>query len=128
MYNSSWYNSLIKPFLSPPNWVFAPVWFILYFTILISIILYIIKPAENKGLGYLYFIIQLILNFLWSPVFFAMQNIALALVVVVLLDIFILLTILKFYSVSKASGLILIPYFLWSLFATYLNFAYFLLN
>lgn len=128
MYNSLWYNSLTKPFLSPPNWIFAPVWFILYFTILISLILYIIKPAENKGLGYFYFAMQLILNFLWSPVFFAAQNIAFALVIVVLLDIFILLTILKFYSVSRVSGLILIPYFLWSLFATYLNLAYLLLN
>ena len=128
MYNSLWYNSLTKPFLSPPNWIFAPVWFILYFTILISLILYIIKPAENKGLGYFSFAMQLILNFLWSPVFFAAQNIAFALVIVVLLDIFILLTILKFYSVSRVSGLILIPYFLWSLFATYLNLAYLLLN
>ena len=128
MYNSLWYNSLTKPFLSPPNWIFAPVWFILYFTILISLILYIIKPAESKGLGYFYFAMQLILNFLWSPVFFAAQNIAFALVIVVLLDIFILLTILKFYSVSRVSGLILIPYFLWSLFATYLNLAYLLLN
>ena len=124
MFTSSWYNSLTKPFLSPPNWVFAPVWSILYLTIFISLILYLVKPVDNKTLGYVYFLAQLILNIAWSPVFFGMQNIPLALVVVLLLDIFILLTILEFYSVSKVAGIILIPYFLWTLFATYLNFDY----
>lgn len=128
MFNSTWYNSLTKPFLSPPNWVFTPVWTVLYVTIFISIVLYIIKPAENKTLGYIYFVAQIILNLSWSPVFFMAQNIFAALIIVVLLDIFILLTILKFYSVSKAAGLILIPYFLWALFATYLNLGYLLLN
>ena len=128
MFTSSWYNSLTKPFLSPPNWVFAPVWSILYLTIFISLILYLVKPVDNKTLVYVYFLAQLILNIAWSPVFFGMQNIPLALVVVLLLDIFILLTILEFYSVSKVAGIILIPYFLWTLFATYLNFAYLILN
>lgn len=128
MFTSTWYNSLTKPFLSPPNWVFTPVWTVLYVTIFISIVLYIIKPAENKTLGYIYFVAQIILNLSWSPAFFMAQNIFAALIIVVLLDIFILLTILKFYSVSKAAGLILIPYFLWALFATYLNLGYLLLN
>ena len=128
MFTSAWYNSLTKPFLSPPNWVFGPVWTVLYVTIFISIVLYIIKPAENKTLGYIYFVAQIILNLSWSPVFFMAQNSFAALIIVVLLDIFILLTILKFYSVSKTAGLILIPYFLWALFATYLNLGYLLLN
>ncbi len=128
MYNSSWYNSLIKPFLAPPNWVFIPVWSILYLTIFISLVLYVIKPEENKNSGYIFFAIQLILNLIWSPIFFGAQNIALALIIVIFLDIFVLFTILKFYSVSKISGLILIPYFLWVLFASYLNLGYLLLN
>lgn len=128
MFNSAWYNSLIKPFLAPPNWIFMPVWSVLYLTIFISLILYITKPAEDKNLGYIYFAIQMMLNLIWSPVFFGMQNIAIALAIVIFLDIFVLLTILKFYSVSKISGLILIPYFLWILFATYLNLGYLLLN
>lgn len=128
MFNSAWYNSLTKPFLAPPNWIFMPVWSVLYLTIFISLILYITKPAEDKNLGYIYFAIQMMLNLIWSPVFFGMQNIAIALAIVIFLDIFVLLTILKFYSVSKISGLILIPYFLWILFATYLNLGYLLLN
>ena len=91
MFTSAWYNSLTKPFLSPPNWVFGPVWTVLYVTIFISIVLYIIKPAENKTLGYIYFVAQIILNLSWSPVFFMAQNSFAALIIVVLLDIFILL-------------------------------------
>ena len=128
MFNSAWYNSLTKPFLAPPNWIFMPVWSVLYLTILISLILYITKPAEGKNLGYIYFAIQMVLNLIWSPVFFGMQNITTAFIIIIFLDIFVLLTILKFYSVSKIAGLILIPYFLWILFATYLNLSYLLLN
>lgn len=128
MYNSSWYNSLTKPFLSPPNWIFAPVWIILYITIFTSLILYFLKPSDEKTFGYVVFAIQLILNLAWSPVFFLMQNIPLALAIVLLLDMAIMLTILEFYSVSKISGLILIPYFIWSLFATYLTLGYLVLN
>lgn len=128
MYNSSWYNSLTKPFLSPPDWIFAPVWIILYITIFTSLILYFLKPSDEKTFGYVVFAIQLILNLAWSPVFFLMQNIPFALAIVLLLDMAILLTILEFYSVSKISGLILIPYFIWSLFATYLTLGYLVLN
>ena len=128
MFNSSWYDSLTKPFLSPPNWLFAPVWIILYITIFVSLVLYIITPDKEKTFGYVAFGAQLILNLAWSPVFFVMQNIPLALVIVLLLDMAILLTILEFYSVSKISGIILIPYFLWSIFATYLTLGYLILN
>ena len=128
MINSSWYDSLTKPFLSPPNWLFAPVWIILYITIFVSLVLYIITPDKEKTFGYVAFGAQLILNLAWSPVFFVMQNIPLALVIVLLLDMAILLTILEFYSVSKISGIILIPYFLWSMFATYLTLGYLILN
>ena len=128
MFNSSWYDSLTKPFLSPPNWLFAPVWIILYITIFVSLVLYIITPDKEKTFGYVAFGAQLILNLAWSPVFFVMQNIPLALVIVLLLDMAILITILEFYSVSKISGIILIPYFLWSMFATYLTLGYLILN
>lgn len=128
MFKPAWYYSLLKPPFAPPDWIFQPVWLILYFTILTAILLYIFKPAENKRNGYIYFILQLIFNLLWIPIFFYMQNIILALVVIIFLDIFVFLTIKKFYSVSKLSGLIFIPYFIWILFATYLNMGYLILN
>ncbi|MBO5949016.1 tryptophan-rich sensory protein [bacterium] len=128
MYNSAWYNNLIKPAFAPNNELFAPVWTILYLLIFISLILYILTKKEEKGAGYTYFTIQMILNLIWSPIFFFFQQITLALVVIILLDIFVILTIKKFYSISKLSAVLLIPYLIWILFATYLNFAYMILN
>lgn len=129
MYNSIWFNSLTKPFLNPPSEVFAPVWVILYILIFISLLIYIIKPARTSKIsGYIFFSIQLFFNIIWSPVFFFMQNIGFALFIVLLLDIFVFLTIRNFYKNSPISAFLLIPYFIWVLFATYLNGAYFVLN
>ena len=128
MYNSEWYNNLIQPPLSPPNWLFTPVWAILYILILFALILYILKESDNKKSGYIYYIIQIVLNFIWSPVFFGLKNIELAFFIIVLMDIFVILNIRKFYSIYKLSGIFLIPYLLWILFATYLNGTYWILN
>lgn len=128
MYNSDWYNSLIKPFLSPPDGVFLPVWTVLYITILISFILYFTNPNKNKKSGYIFFFVQLVLNLSWSFVFFKFKSISGGLIIIFLMGVFIFLTIKKFYSVSKVSGLILIPYFLWVLFAAYLNLGFLILN
>ncbi len=128
MYDSTWYNNLIQPPFAPPNWLFAPVWGVLYSMIAVALIIYINKQEYGKKSGYVFFTIQLILNLLWSPVFFGMQNMGLALIIVILMDIFVLLTIIKFYSVLKLTGILLIPYFVWILFATYLNAGYLFLN
>ena len=128
MFKSVWYYNLTKPPLAPPDWIFPPVWSILYFSMLVALLLYLFKPAQNKKSGYICFIAQLILNFLWTPTFFYLQNIVLALIVIILLDIFVILTIKSFYKVSKISGLILMSYLLWILFATYLNIGYLILN
>lgn len=129
MFNSIWYDSLTKPFLNPPAEIFSPVWIILYATILIALIVYTIKIAhKSKFLGYVYFVAQMVLNLIWSPVFFYFHNIGLALIIIILLDIAVFMNIKEFYSVSKISGIILIPYLIWILFATYLNISFFVLN
>jgi len=128
MYNSIWYENLVKPQFAPPDWVFAPVWTFLYITIFVSFVLFKVKPAYNKTLGYIFFCIQMLLNIIWSPAFFVLKNPLLALFIVVLLDVFIILTIYRFYRVSKISAIVLIPYLLWTLFATYLNLGYLVLN
>lgn len=128
MFKSVWYYNLTKPPLAPPDWIFPPVWSILYFSMLVALLLYLFKLAQNKKSGYIYFIAQLFLNLLWTPAFFYLQNIVLALIVIILLDIFVILTIKSFYKVSKISCLILIPYLVWILFATYLNIGYLVLN
>ena len=128
MYNSSWYYSLIKPPFSPPDGIFPPVWAILYLTIFIALILFIKSPVRNKKWGVIFFLLQMGLNLIWSPIFFGLRNIPLAFFIIVLLDTFVFLTIKSFYSASKPAGLFLVPYFIWILFATYLNFGYFILN
>ena len=128
MFNTFWYDNLNKPFLSPPDWIFMPMWTLLYITIFISLIFYIYTKPKNKTSGYIYFAAQIILNIIWTPLFFILQNISLALIDILLLDIFTILTIRKFYSISKISGILLIPYLLWIAFATYLNIGYFILN
>ncbi len=128
MYNSIWYNSLTKPAFSPPDWFFAPAWSFLYILIFASFIFYFLKKEENKESGYLFFGVQLLLNIIWSPVFFLAKSIFGAFLIIILLDIFVFLTIRKFYSVSKITGILLIPYFIWIIFATYLNAGFLILN
>ena len=116
--NYSWYQTLNQPFLTPPAWVFAPVWTVLYITMLIALIFYAKSfKIESKTWGYALFFLQFLVNFSWSPIFFGLQNIGLALAVVVLLDTLVLWNIIIFYKNSKPAGIILIPYFLWILFA-----------
>jgi len=128
MFDSLWYDSLIKPPFAPPDWIFAPAWTILYLMILFAFCFYFLKQAENKKSGYVFFAVQMFLNLIWSPIFFHHKSIIFAFIVIILLDIFVFLTIKKFYEVSKISAILLIPYFTWVIYATYLNIGYLILN
>ena len=124
MINLSWYNSLISPSIIPPHWIFAPVWFLLYVFMFVSLAFYIIHDNVNKKKGYIYFVLQFVLNLAWIPVFFTLKSISGGLIIMVLLDIFVFLTIKSFCNISKWACVFLIPYFIWILYATYLNFQY----
>jgi tryptophan-rich sensory protein len=125
----SWYSALIQPPLKPPAWLFAPVWTILYITMAVSLFLYARKyTIKNKAWGYVLFFTQLLVNLSWSPAFFGLKNIGLALALIILLDILVFFNIIEFFKVSKSAGRCLIPYFIWILFATYLNLGIFILN
>lgn len=129
MFDFSWYSSLIQPPLAPPSWLFSPVWIVLYISMIIALIFYAVKPSNQKKVwGYILFVTQILVNLAWTPAFFGVRNIGLALIIVILLDILVLFNIIEFSKISKASGKILIPYFLWILFATYLNAGIFILN
>ena len=129
MFNSIWFQSLNRPFLSPPAWIFSPMWTILYITIFISLVFYATSnKSQDKKWGYTLFILQMLANFAWSPVFFGLKNIPFALAIIILLDVLVLFNIIEFYKKSKPAGFLLIPYFIWILFATYLNFGYLILN
>ena len=127
--NLIWYETLNKPAFTPPSEVFAPAWTILYILIFVSLIIFLTKNTnENKTAGVVLFVIQMFLNLLWSPVFFYWQNISFAFAVIVLLDILVIGIIIAFYKVSKISAYFLVPYILWLLFATYLNWGFLVLN
>ena len=118
---TTWYAGLTKPSFSPPNWIFGPVWTILY--ILMGIALYLVW---KKYLSL--FVSHLVVNALWSIVFFGMHDVGLALLTIGILWAIILYMIIKFYKVSKWASYLLVPYLLWVSFATLLNLSVFILN
>jgi tryptophan-rich sensory protein len=127
----TWYVTLNKPSFNPPNWVFGPLWTLLYF--LMGISLYLVwttkeEPSYWKKSGIVLFFVQLGLNALWSYVFFGMKEIGLALAVIVGLLMVLVMTAMRFYLVNKLAGRLLIPYILWVSFATILNLAILNLN
>lgn len=124
----SWYTGLIKPAFNPPAWVFGPVWIILYFLMGVSLWLVWKSNSDKKKRAIWLFAAQLILNAVWSPVFFGFHSIGDALTIIVLLWAAIVLTIFIFSKVSKAAAWLLIPYVLWVSFAVYLNYSIWMLN
>jgi tryptophan-rich sensory protein len=129
MYNSVWYYSLNQPPFLPSATVFQIAWIALYTMLFISFVLYLTKHTEkSKILGYILFIIQIILNFVWPSIFFHFQNMNFALVILILLDITVWFTIKEFYQISKKATYFLFPYFIWIIFATYLNVGFVILN
>lgn len=126
---SSWYAFINKPSFSPPNWLFAPAWTLLYILMGISAFL-IWKKRDNLKTkqALIFYSIQLILNALWSIIFFGMHNLGLAFLEIIILWMFILITLIKFYKINKTAGLLFVPYLLWVSFASILNFAVWMLN
>jgi len=124
----TWYSTLTKPALSPPAWIFGPVWVTLYFLMGISLWLIWRSDSNEKNRALWLFAAQLTLNTIWSPVFFGAQAMGNALAIIVLLWAAIIMTILIFTKISKTAAWFLIPYILWVSFACYLNYAIWALN
>jgi translocator protein len=124
-----WYATLNRPIFNPPNWIFGPVWTVLY--VLMGISLYLIwiqPPGQARTFALVAFFIQLLLNFGWSFLFFYFKSISLALVEIILLWLSIVITLILFYKIKPLATYINIPYLLWVSFATLLNASYFKLN
>ena len=121
------YNDLIKPVLSPSGIVFPIAWTIIYLLIGISYTLLKEKGEEPKETKQLYYI-QLIFNYLWTFIFFVFKLRLLSVLWIIILDILVIVMTYQFYKQNKLSGLLLIPYVLWLLFATYLNISIYFLN
>ena len=128
---ASWYDTLQRPDLAPPNWVFAPVWTTLF--ALMGLAVWLVwrrlddaPAAARVAIGA--FAAQFVFNLAWSAAFFGAQNIALGLLVIAVLWLLIAVTILTFARVDRRAAALLVPYLLWVSFAAYLNYEFWLLN
>lgn len=125
----TWYRTIERPPLSPPNWVFGPVWTILF--VLMGIAAYIVwkkSSGKNRRIALGVYGFQLVLNTLWSIIFFGLQSPQWAFVEIIVLWLSIALTIALFARISKIAAWLLVPYILWVSFASYLNYSIWMLN
>jgi benzodiazapine receptor len=124
-----WYATLNRPSFNPPNGLFGPVWTTLYFLLGISFFLiWKTDPGKERNLAILVYLLQLVLNFGWSFLFFYFKAIGFALVEIVLLWISIVMMLILFYKIRPIAAYLNIPYVLWVTFATLLNTGYYYLN
>ena len=122
-----WYSNLIKPDFNPPDWIFAPVWTLLY--LMMTLAIWIFWHTKNRDINtiYIYFI-HIVFNTTWSLAFFAFHNIFLAFINLVILICLIIILIQRFRRVNFISSYLMIPYLLWCLYALFLNFNILVLN
>lgn len=126
----TWYASLAKPSFQPPNWIFGPVWTVLYALMgtAIWLVLRRVRDGRLRRQSVSIFVFQLVLNGLWTPVFFGAHALGAALVIISLLMVAILMTMLTFAQTSRLATLLLVPYLAWVMFATVLNASLWQLN
>lgn len=126
----TWYTTLNKPSFNPPNYLFGPVWSTLY--AIMGIASYLIwkrrNVAKNYTLAASVYFIQLVLNLMWSFIFFYQQQIGLALIEIIILLVAIIANSIVFYRINKVAGLLYIPYIMWVSFATVLTYSIYMLN
>lgn len=126
---TSWYAALEKPVLNPPNWIFGPVWSLLYALMGVALAFIILQSTKSsKKKAYFWFGAQLILNTVWSLVFFGLHFPWLGVAVIIALIASILMAIYEFGKIKRLSAWLLVPYLAWVCFATYLTVAIALLN
>lgn len=124
----TWYRGLNKPAFTPPDWLFAPAWTTLY--ILMGVSLYLVWSGgfrkNQSAIGI--FFLQLILNAIWSIIFFGLKNPELALAEIIVLWLVIIWTIWAFFPIAKIAAYLLVPYLVWVTFASFLNLSIVFLN
>lgn len=127
----TWYASLAKPVFNPPNFLFGPVWTLLFILIGISLFYILEHGVEKKKVpkkAILLFLAQMFLNVSWSILFFGFKSPILGFIDIIFLDFTVLYTILEYHKIRREAAYLLIPYILWILFATILNFSIMILN
>jgi tryptophan-rich sensory protein len=123
----SWYRTIAKPSWTPPDWLFGPVWTLLY--IMMAVAAWLVwKTKDRIGPAMALFAVQLALNLAWSFLFFGARSPGLAFIELVMLWVAVLLTMLAFFGRSTAAGLLFVPYLAWVSFAGALNLAIWAMN
>jgi tryptophan-rich sensory protein len=125
---TNWFQFVKKPSWNPPNWLFAPVWTLLYILMGISVALIWHSNSKNKKSAISLFVIQFILNLCWSIIFFNQHQTGWAFVEIIIMLIFIIMTNFSFYKINKTAAYLLLPYICWVSFATVLNGTIWFLN
>jgi benzodiazapine receptor len=126
---NAWYRTLNRPPLTPPDWIFGPVWTILYIMIAVSIVLYLRSDRKHlPALTISILVIHLAANFVWTYLFFRLKSPFWALMDIVVLDLTLIALIFLFHKASRLSAGLLLPYMAWVSFATYLNAGFLRLN
>jgi translocator protein len=126
---NSWYSDLQKPFFTPPSWVFAPIWTILYILMGISFYrVWKLTETSKRNIALFVFVLQLLFNGIWSFIFFKLHAIGLAFADIFILWVTIIVTMYLFTSLSRLAAWLLYPYLLWVSFAALLNFSIWQLN
>src|SRR6476661_4983981 len=121
-YGNHWFDALQKPSFMPPGWAFGVVWPILYALLGIAVAMVVAEPpSDRRRLALALFFSQLVLNFLWSPIFFAARDITLAKWVIFVMAILAAAAAGQFLRIRKAAGLLMVPYLAWLVFAATLN-------
>jgi tryptophan-rich sensory protein len=127
--DSPWFAALTKPATFPPPATFGIVWTVLYAMMGVAIALVCAAwGARFRAAAITMFVVQLLINLAWSPVFFGLHEIKIALAVILALDVVVLITIALFWRVRRLAGWLMVPYVLWILFATVLNWQFLELN
>lgn len=125
----AWYEALAKPPFNPPNWVFGPVWSLLYTGMAVAAwLVWRRRAAHDVALPLALYGFQLLLNAIWSWLFFGMHRMDIAFADILLLDGVVLATLLRFWHIHRAAGALFIPYLAWISFASLLNFSLWWLN
>ena len=127
LYKEPWYSMIIKPSFNPPDWVFAPIWIVLYIAMSVAIWLIWINPKRVEKIIYIYFI-HLLINGSWSIFFFGLHLILVSLIVIAIIIFFVVWLIKLYHPINKLSSFLMIPYLMWLSYAFVLNFYIFMLN
>ena len=123
-----WYVHLNKPFFNPPNYLFGPVWSILYLLMGVSLFMILQSKSMNKKKAISIFFVQLFLNFWWSFLFFKFQLLGISMIEIIFMWLSILWMIIEFKKINKTAAYLQIPYLAWVTFASLLNLAIWYLN